>query len=103
MTVIGVTEDVKRYSLTDTPRPEMLVPYTQKPYPSFTPMQFAVRSSLPLTDLLPAIRQAVAQVDPSLPVSHVRTMVDAVQEASANSRFAARFMSGFGIVALCWH
>ncbi len=93
MTVIGVAQDVKRYSLTDTPRPEMLVPYTQKPYPSFTPMQFAVRSSQPLTDLLPAIRAAVAQTDPSLPVSHVRTMFDAVQEASANARFAARFMS----------
>jgi predicted permease len=100
MTVIGVAEDVKRYSLTDTPRPEMLVPYTQKPYPSFTPMQFAVRSSLSLTDLLPAIRQAVAQADPSLPVSHVRTMIDAVQESSANARFAARFMSGFGVTAL---
>ncbi len=100
MTVIGVAQDVKRYSLTDKPRPEMLVPYTQKPYPSFTPMQFAVRSSQPLTDLLPAIRKAVAQADPSLPVSHVRTMTDAVQEASANARFAARFMSGFGVTAL---
>jgi putative ABC transport system permease protein len=100
MTVIGVTQDVKRYSLTDTPRPEMLVPYTQKPYPSFTPMQFAIRSSLPLTDLLPAVRQAVAQADPSLPVSHVRTMVEAVNQSSANARFAARFMSGFGVTAL---
>lgn len=100
MTVIGVTEDVKRYSLTDTPRPEMLVPYTQRPYPTFTPMQFAVRSPLPLTDLVPAIRQAVAQADPSLPVSHVRTMVEAVAEASANARFAARFMAAFGVTAL---
>jgi putative ABC transport system permease protein len=100
MTVIGVTEDVKRYSLTDTPRPEMLVPYTQKPYPSFNTMQFAVRSSQALTDLIPAIRQAVAQADPTLPVSHLRTMLDLVQESSANARFAARFMSAFGVTAL---
>jgi len=100
MTVVGVTEDVRRYSLTDVPRPEMLVPYTQKPYPTFATMQFAVRSSRPLTELVPAIRQALRAADPTLPLSRVRTMLDLVNEASANARFAARFMSGFSLAAL---
>jgi hypothetical protein len=69
MTVIGVTADLKRYSLTESPRPEMIVPYTQKPNPSFTTMQFVVRSATPVAQLLPALRSAIAGVDPGVPVS----------------------------------
>ena len=44
MTVIGVVGNMKRYALTETPRPEMMVPYTQNPYLTFGTMQFVVRS-----------------------------------------------------------
>jgi putative ABC transport system permease protein len=100
MTVVGVASDLKRYSLTESPRPEMIVPYTQKPYPSFSTMQFVVRSAVPAAQLLPAIRSAVAGVDPGIPVSRVRTIGDLVAATSATARFATGIMSAFGVSAL---
>jgi putative ABC transport system permease protein len=100
MTVVGVATDLKRYSLTEAPRPEMIVPYTQKPYPSFSTMQFVVRSSLPPSQLLPALRSAIAAVDPGIPISRVRTIGDLVAETSASARFATRVMVAFAASAL---
>jgi predicted permease len=100
MTVVGVSTDIKRYSLTETARPEMIVPYTQNPYPSFATMQFVVRSTLSSAELLPHVRRAIGEVDPSIPVSRVRTIGDLVAETSANARFATGFMIAFGAAAL---
>jgi putative ABC transport system permease protein len=100
MTVIGVASDLKRYSLTESPRPEMIVPYTQKPYPSFSTMQFVVRSATPAAQLLPALRTAIGGVDAGIPVSRVRTIGDLVAETSATARFATAVMSAFGVSAL---
>jgi ABC-type antimicrobial peptide transport system permease subunit len=100
MTVIGVASDLRRYALTDTTRPEMIVPYTQKPYPTFSTLQFAVRSRRPASQLMPEIQRAIAQVDPSVPASRVRTMEDLVSDASTSARFAAGFMAAFAGSAL---
>jgi hypothetical protein len=100
MTVIGVSADIKRFSLAETPRPEMTVPYTQNPYPSFLEMQFVVRSHGDPARLLPDLRRAIAAVDPSVPVSAVRTIDDLVGTTSAPARFATRFMMSFGAAAL---
>ena len=80
----------------ESPRPEMIVPYTQNPYPSFLTMQFVVRSALSAERLVPELRRAMADVDRSVPVSHVRTIRELVGETSANARFAAGLMTGFG-------
>ena len=45
LTVIGVVDNVELYSLGDSARLEMFVPYTQKPYPSMRTMQFVVRTA----------------------------------------------------------
>ena len=100
MTVVGVTADLKRYSLTEKPRPEMIVPYTQKPYPSFSTMQFVVRSSMPAGQLLPALTAAIASVDPGIPIAQVRTIDDLVAATTATARFATRLMTAFGLAAL---
>ncbi|HEY4306597.1 MAG TPA: ABC transporter permease [Gemmatimonadaceae bacterium] len=100
MTVVGVVDDIKRFKLTETPRPEMVVPYAQNPYPTFLTMQFVVRSSLPSATLLPNLRKALASVDPTVPVSSVRTINDLIGETSAPARFATRFMTAFGVAAL---
>ena len=100
MTVIGVATDFKRYALTDTTRPEMIVPFTQKPYPTFSTLQFVVRSPLPAGRLVPEIQRAVAAVDPMIPVSRVRSIDDLIIYSSTSARFAARFMIAFGASAL---
>ena len=100
MTVIGETADMKRYSLTEAPRPEMFVPYTQNPYPTFSTMQFVVRSADDPAKLIGPIQRAVASVDPDIPLARIRTIDELVSDASANARFATLVMSAFGTVAL---
>jgi putative ABC transport system permease protein len=100
MTVIGVVANMKRYTLTETPRPEMIIPFTQNPYLTFGTMQFVVRSNVERSALLTAIQRAIAAVDPTIPIAHVRTIDDLVATSASNARFATRFMAAFGIVAL---
>jgi len=100
MTVVGVAADMRRYALTDTTRPEMIVPYTQKPYPTFSTLQFVVRSTLPADHLAATIQRAVARVDPTIPVSRIRTIDDLISDSSASARFASRCMTAFGASAL---
>jgi len=100
MTVVGVVSNMKRYTLTETPRPEMIVPYTQNPYVTFGTMQFVVRSNLETSAAIRAIQRAVASADPAIPIAHVRTIDDLVATSASNARFATLFMASFGIVAL---
>ncbi|HYV20999.1 MAG TPA: ABC transporter permease [Verrucomicrobiae bacterium] len=99
MTVVGVVSDMKRYALTETPRPEMIVPYTQNPYMTYGTMQFIVRSSLGPA-LLREVQGAIAAADPTIPIANARTVDDLVSASASNARFVARFMAGFGLVAL---
>ena len=100
MTVIGVVGNMKRYALTETPRPEMIVPYTQNPYLTFGTMQFVVRSNLQTSALMPSIQRAIAAADPTIPIAHARTIDDLVATSASNARFVTRFMESFGMVAL---
>jgi putative ABC transport system permease protein len=100
MTVVGVVSNMKRYTLTETPRPEMVVPYTQNPYVTFRTMQVVVRSNLEPSAAIRAIQRAVASADPAIPIAHVRTMDDLVATSASNARLATLFMASFGIVAL---
>jgi predicted permease len=100
MTVVGVVSNMKRYTLTETPRPEMLVPYTQNPYVTFGTMQFVVRSNLETSAAIRAIQRAVASADPAIPIARVRTIEALVATSTSNARFATLFMASFGIVAL---
>jgi predicted permease len=100
MTVIGVVANMKRYTLTETPRPEIIVPYTQDPYLTFGTMQFVIRSNLETPSLLTGVRRAIAAADPTIPLAHVRTIEDLVATSASNARFVTRFMAAFGVVAL---
>jgi putative ABC transport system permease protein len=100
MTVIGVVANMKRYTLTETPRPEMIVPYTQNSYLTFGTMQLVVRSNLESSVLRTEVQRAMAAADPTIPLAHVRSIQDLVATSASNARFATRLMAAFGIVAL---
>jgi ABC-type antimicrobial peptide transport system permease subunit len=63
-------------------------------------MQFVIRSNLEPSALLTAVKRAMAAVDPTIPVAHVRTIEDLVATSASNARFATHFMTAFGVVAL---
>ncbi len=78
MTIVGVVGDVKKFALSDSPGPEMYVPYKQKPYPSMLTMSFVLRTNRDSLALTNELEQAVKSVDPELPVANVQPMDELV-------------------------
>jgi putative ABC transport system permease protein len=62
-------------------------------------MSLVIRSTLPATVLAPAIKRAVAETDPLLPVSPWR-MEDIISQSLAVSRFITLLMLGLGSMGL---
>ena len=95
--VVGIAGDTKFDSLRAAVRPTAYLPYRQEPQSSMT---FVLRSELPPVALLPALRRAVAEVDPQVPLYQVRTQVQRIGEATRHERILAWLLSGFSLVAL---
>lgn len=101
MEVIGVVGPV-RNSVTDvTPAPHVYVPYGQQ-FRSGQYVHLRVYDTLRTDALLAAVRQAVADVDPVLPILRLKTLDD-FRRTSLQVWFfgaGARIFSVFGVVAL---
>jgi predicted permease len=77
-----------------------VAPTVYHPFPSGGTINFAIRSSMDSGRLAQAVRQAVASVDPSVPVTEFHTQNALVDRALRTERLLG-FVSGtFGAVAL---
>jgi putative ABC transport system permease protein len=98
--IVGVVGDVK-YEAVDWPnsngRPEFYTSYLQFSFPD-TMIIVKARGSAPA--LVPALRRAVAGVDPSLPIYDVLTLDDRISGALSRPRFNAGLVGGFAAAAL---
>lgn len=98
--IVGVVGDVK-YEGVDRPgtagRPEFYTSYLQFSYPDTMMMVKATGES---PALVRALRQAVAEVDPALPIYDVLTLDDRIGVALARPRFNAVLVTGFAGAAL---
>lgn len=83
----------------DPPQPELFFSHRQWPWP-ISDLVLVVRSSLEPTSLVPILRAAVRDQDPSLALDSVMTMEDRVKESLAAPRTYAVFLGAFAIVAL---
>jgi putative ABC transport system permease protein len=75
---------------------ELYVPLAQNAWGN---AMLAVRTESDPAALMPAIRAAIARVDPNQAVSRVRTMEQVSAEATARPRFRAQLVSGFAALA----
>ncbi len=66
--VVGVAEKIKYVSITEEWRPKLYLPMSQRDRRYKT---FILRTSLPSEKLGPAIKKAVWEIDPELPVGSV--------------------------------
>lgn len=101
--VVGVVEDVRSTSLRDPPQARLYFPLGW--WTPITPdvpeaVSFAVRSSAGPTRLLPALREAVSDVDPTLPLGSVETMADAVGRHLSRERFVATVLAVVALAGL---
>jgi putative ABC transport system permease protein len=95
MQVVGVVADNKQWSLTHAPVPEEFSAYTGDSY-----VIVALHTPLPPDTMIPAIREAVRQLDSSLPLFAVRTMDDIVAEQAGGQQFVATLVGLFAGLAL---
>jgi predicted permease len=97
--IVGVVRDAQYESLREATPPTVCQPLRQAsdiPY-----MYFEVRTAMknPLA-LVPTVRQAVASIDPNIPLFGVRTQAEQIDELLLQERFFAKLTSFFGLLAL---
>ena len=95
--VIGIVEDGKYGSLTESAEPAVFWSILQS-YNSTTTLE--VKSSLPATRMVSEMRQAVARLDPELPLYGVGSLEQMLGFAFFPTRAAAIALSAFGILAI---
>ncbi|MGH7619062.1 MAG: FtsX-like permease family protein, partial [Gemmatimonadaceae bacterium] len=97
MEVVGVVADMHADGVKSEPPLELYMPTVQRGNSSYT---FLVRGGVPVTTLMPAIRRAVASVDPLVSLANVSTMDDALGKTLAMDRFTKWLLVALGATGL---
>jgi predicted permease len=96
-TVVGVVRDTKYQSVRDEAVPFIFAPLEQEP--GVGGVSVLVRSSAP-TAALPALRAALHEADPSVPLRDARLVARQIDRVLMPQRFGAVLFTVFGLVAL---
>jgi predicted permease len=97
--IVGVAEDAKYNSMRDTPPRTVYLGYGEK-WARARRMCFVVRSAASPAALMTAIKDAVHEIDPVLPVYNARTQRQQIAEAMGTERTLANVSSFFGALLL---
>jgi predicted permease len=97
ITVVGVVGDVKYDGLAGEIDPEIYRPFRQAPVPD---MALVVRAAADPMMMAGSIREAVASVDRTVPLSAIRTLDEILDSTVATSRFTTLLLVAFATVAL---
>ena len=98
--VVGVVEDVRQSDAEKPARPEI---YLFNPNPADVKediFEIVVRADGDAHRLVPAIRQSLARLDPSLALDNVRTMTEVFDDSTRIRRFQMLIIDAFMAVAL---
>jgi putative ABC transport system permease protein len=102
--VVGVVGDVRAQGLDQAPEPEFYLPMLQAPAAAWSwtdrTLTVAVRAQGDPAPLMTPIRQAVAEVDPAVPLYNLGTMQGRLVDSLAQSRFSTMLLTVFGAIAL---
>ena len=95
-TVVGMVADTRYRDFLD-PRPSVYVPVKQQPW---KPGYLLVRTSLPLPEVIPALRQVAREVHPDLALVNVSPMDAVLDGPLARPRFNAGVLAFFSALAV---
>ena len=101
--VVGVVADVRVRGLEGPSEPQVYLSYRQVMdnwFPFYMPKDLVVLSSLPLDQLVPAVRRIIHEADPQQPLSDVRPMTDIVEGETASRGLQVRVLAGFALIAV---
>jgi putative ABC transport system permease protein len=96
-TVIGIVSDTRRRSLDTPARAAVYLPFTQFVLPY---MGAVVRTDRGAGAVASAVKTAVAQIDPDLPIGDVKTMEQIIEESTGEPRFRSFLIASFAVLAL---
>ena len=95
--IVGMTRDAKYTDLRSPTRPTVFVPIQQDSPGQAT---IAVRTAGEPLALAPAVRSAMRELDPTLPLFDVKSQAEQVDESLARETMFARFSTLLGAIAL---
>jgi putative ABC transport system permease protein len=96
-TIVGVVGDVRHLELGEDPPPSMYMSTSWYVWPTMT---LTVRTSTDPAGLVPAIRRAVARLDPHQPLANFQTMQSAIDANAAAPRLNTFLLATFAGLAL---
>jgi len=107
-TVIGVAKDVRQSGVDQLPGTEVYLLVDQlatdspRTWVAISPpaLSMIVRTTLPAATLAPAIARVVRDVDPSIPVAHLREMDEVFSESIQRPLLLAQLLATFSVLAL---
>ncbi len=95
--IIGVVSDVKYEGLRSDPSPAIYVSGLQS---SIRRRTLTVRTDNDPGGILALVRREVSAINPSVPLTNVRTMETVLSDAQSRDRFSTLLLTVFGLVAL---
>jgi predicted permease len=95
--IVGLVQDAKYSEVNQTTPALFFVPHRQDP--AVGRLSYYVRTSIEPGQFVAMIPRIVAQLDPNLPVSSVRTMSQQVKENTYEFRFISVLSAAFAILA----
>lgn len=101
--IVGVVADVRSFGRDNDVPPEVYIPITQAPQNAWNAFQRSmtiVAKASPGATIAPAMRKAVSEVDPLLPVYDLQTMDNVLAQSTATRRFNTLLLTMLGITGL---
>lgn len=95
--IVGVAKDAKYVDLRSPISPTLYLPTLQRPG---SPLHFVLRVSENASAQLAAVRAAVREIDPRLPVLNLRTLDEQIDRLNATELLFARLSGAFGLLSL---
>ena len=95
--IVGVARDVRYFGVSDVGRPLVYVPHQQDMWPG---MRVVIRTAGDPLAATKLVRQAIASIDPDVPLAGVAAMEQYRLESMALPRLAAALLSGLSLMAL---
>ena len=97
--VVGVVGDVRHNSFDREGRPDLYLPW-QVAGADMPLLNIGIRTDLELGAIAPAIRAAVWDLDPNLPIPDIASMEERMSRSVADERFYSVILASFAVVAL---
>jgi putative ABC transport system permease protein len=99
--IVGIVGDVKQYGLAEETTPQIYEALQQVPFSGLKPfVSLVVRTPGDPLDAVPAVRQALRQIDAGLPLARVATLEALVDESIGSRRLSTWLLGVFGATAL---